>query len=240
MLGAVVLSPETLVREKICAKCGYLKPLEKFPHSKYNIDGLYSYCKECARSSSKYYYAKRTGRTVEQLKVDKANRIVKIFNGKKICAKCKKWKSISRFDKNINKKTGLQPSCVDCRHVYYFKENRRIKLICMIGYGGRCSCCGDNRIEMLTVEHIRNKGHKLMYDGTLTLMKKLIRLNFPDGYTCLCYGCNSLTRHGKPCVHSKEWKEYYSKNIEPYKYIKEKELNELENKWAMMNLVKKV
>ena len=234
----IILWAQQMVSEKVCNKCKCLKLLEKFPYSGYTRDSRYSYCKECANNKNHHNYAKRTGRTIEEVKIAKANRAVKIVDGKKRCCKCNQTKPANNFSKDNNAKCGLFPSCKSCANkainAYAYKETRRIKLICMMGYGGRCVCCGDNRIEMLTIEHIRYKGHNLIYCQTTTLMKELIRLNFPEGYTVLCWGCNQLTKHDKPCTHSEEWSVYYKKNIELFNYSRQKELDELEHKWGIM------
>ena len=43
------------------------------------------------------------------------------------------------------------------------------------------------------------------------LFDKLKRLGYPKGYTLLCYNCNLCTKHGRPCVHTKEYRIYESK-----------------------------
>lgn len=156
--------------------------------------------------------------------------------GEKTCSKCKQSKLLSSYYHSKYLDNNRRSSCIKCSKADKFKESRRIKLKCMLGYGGKCVCCGETTIEMLCIEHIKNKRFKLIYEShTITLMKKLIKLGFPKGHTILCYGCNSFTKNGIPCVHSKEYKEYYDENIKPYKYARQKELDELEHKWAVMN-----
>jgi len=171
---------------------------------------------------------------VEFKRVEK-DRLIKIVNGKKKCSKCKQWKLINCFGKYSRNVHGLYSHCIECTKAYSFKETRRVKLICMIGYGGKCICCGESIIEMLTIEHIRHKGYYLVEGTGTAMMKELIRRDFPKGHTILCSGCNSFTKNGRPCIHSKEWLEYFNKNIKPYKYARQKELDELEHKWAVMN-----
>jgi hypothetical protein len=225
--------------EKTCTRCQQSKSLNKFSICRgAPFDKNYR-CKKCVDELYRISYAKRTGRTIEELKANKESR-GKIIDGKKMCSKCKKWKPTNSFMGWGYIKCGLYPSCKNCcskrSYPYQFKDTKRIKLECMIGYGGCCQCCGDSRIEMLTIEHIRYRGFKHdTYGNTLILMKKLIKLEFPEGYTVLCAGCNQLTRHNKPCIHSQEWLEHYNKKIKPYQYPRQKELNILEKKWAAMN-----
>lgn len=235
MLGAA----QQIVSGKICAKCGYLKSLEKFCRNTLNKDGLHSYCKECVNSMVRGIYRRKTGRTIEEIEGYKAGRLIKIVDGKKTCNICGQWKLISCFIKNNYQKSGLNPSCKNCDYkrlkVYRFKETKRIKLICMMGYGGCCQCCGEHNIELLTVEHIRGKGiTHIRESNSVMTMKKLIELGFPEGHTCLCYNCNLSSIHF-PCTHSSEYNKYVDKYITPYPYSNQKELNELENKWNTMN-----
>jgi hypothetical protein len=72
-------------------------------------------------------------------------------------------------------------------------------------YGGVCSCCGENRIEFLSVDHIDGGGNqhnqKLRKEGT-TLYRWLIKNNFPPGFQVLCYNCNTARYHnGGTCPH---------------------------------------
>lgn len=46
-------------KTKKCAFCGKELPVENFGKSTASIDGLYCYCKECARAKSRETYAKR-------------------------------------------------------------------------------------------------------------------------------------------------------------------------------------
>jgi hypothetical protein len=215
--------------EKTCSKCWESKSLDEFGVNNSRLDGKLSYCKKCINMYERNSYTIDIGKTLKEIGMKG-----KIIDGKRKCNSCNKWKLVNGFTNCSNNICGLDSRCIVCNKAYYYKENRRIKLICMLGYGGCCQCCGDSRIEMLTIEHIRGKGHILIYDTTITLMKKLIELGFPEGYTCLCWGCNQLTKHGKPCVHSKEWPGYYNKNILPYNYPRQKELDELEEKYYNM------
>lgn len=78
----------------------------------------------------------------------------------------------------------------------------------VLAYGGCCQCCGETRFDLLTLEHIRNKGYKLIYNNSSNLIRKLKIQGWPKGYTVLCFNCNMSTKNGAPCVHSKEYKNY--------------------------------
>jgi hypothetical protein len=107
----------------------------------------------------------------------------------------------------------------------------------ILAYGGKCSCCGEKKLDLLTVEHIRNKGHKLIYGSFMSLIPKLKKLEWPKGYTVLCWNCNCSTANGRPCVHSKEYTEY-KKEFEAYMhkdFIRYKNYKELKNKLDRIN-----
>ena len=221
--------------EKWCCKCKQIKLLDMFANNSRGAYGKNSQCKECKNEDCKNLYAKNLGESRDQILG--CNRIkFSIVNGKKMCSECKQWKLLSSFSKSNYTKHKLCSHCKMCHQAYHFKENRRLKLICMIGYGGKCVCCCENRIELLTIEHIRKKGFiHVRGSSTNRTMQELIRLGFPVGHTVLCMNCNFFTRYGMPCIHSKEYETHHNKYIKPFKYSKQKELDELEHKWAVMN-----
>ena len=75
-----------------------------------------------------------------------------------------------------------------------WKDSLRKQII--IGYGGKCKCCGETIPEFLTLDHKKNdgaecrktQGHK-SYGPTLYL--RLVRENFPkEEFQLLCWNCN--------------------------------------------------
>jgi hypothetical protein len=83
-------------------------------------------------------------------------------------------------------------------------------------YGGMCSCCGENHIEFLTIDHI-NGGGNAERRKIFGLEKKvgsrfyewLIHNNFPEGYQVLCADCNMAKGRSKaihcPVHHPEEY-----------------------------------
>lgn len=74
-------------------------------------------------------------------------------------------------------------------------------------YGGQppiCSCCGESRLEFLTLDHINGGGtkHREQVGGSGSFMYAwIIKNNFPDGFRILCMNCNfSLGIYGY-CPH---------------------------------------
>jgi len=60
---AVDQTPTDPPTTKVCAKCGRELPVEMFGHTKKNLNGLKSYCKDCENENSRIYRAKKYGRT---------------------------------------------------------------------------------------------------------------------------------------------------------------------------------
>lgn len=73
-------------------------------------------------------------------------------------------------------------------------------------YGGKCACCGENRIEFLSIDHIDGGGaehrRSLGRNGRGTSFYKWIMdNNYPQELQVLCFNCNlSLGFHGY-CPH---------------------------------------
>lgn len=95
--------------------------------------------------------------------------------------------------------------------LYNKKTRRKIKLEVLIYYGGnppKCACCGESRIEFLTIDHINNDGAKhrketKMHTG-YQFSLWLIRNNFPEGFQILCWNCNCSRTHWGYCPHERE------------------------------------
>jgi hypothetical protein len=72
-------------------------------------------------------------------------------------------------------------------------------------YGMICACCGNNRFETLTIDHIDGKGieqrRELNNPGGVHFYHWLIENNFPEGYQTLCNPCNNLKAKHRFCLH---------------------------------------
>lgn len=76
-------------------------------------------------------------------------------------------------------------------------------------YDIKCSCCGENQIEFLSIDHIEGGGNKhrkaLGFSG-YHIYNYLIKNNFPPGFQILCMNCNFSKgkRDGNGiCIHQK-------------------------------------
>lgn len=70
-------------------------------------------------------------------------------------------------------------------------------------YGGRCSCCGENRYEFLAIDHINGNGnrHKMQVGD---VMSWVWSHGFPDGFRILCHNCNLALGFYGYCPHGNE------------------------------------
>lgn len=83
---------------------------------------------------------------------------------------------------------------------------REIKLRVIIGYGGKCECCGETIPEFLTIDHINNDGkeHRLTFKASIHLYQYLIKNNFPrECFRLLCMNCNWSRALFGICPHEK-------------------------------------
>lgn len=92
-------------------------------------------------------------------------------------------------------------------------ERLRVKRACFDAYGGaRCSCCGEETPEFLTLDHIAGNGaaerRKILQDAAaatgIAFYRRLKRLGFPPGYQVHCFNCNCAKRGGAICPHQEQ------------------------------------
>lgn len=63
-------------------------------------------------------------------------------------------------------------------------------------YGGRCTCCGEDRLVFLTIDHFNNDGaadrrrNPEVKGMDARFMRWLIEHSFPTSYQVLCANCN--------------------------------------------------
>lgn len=74
-------------------------------------------------------------------------------------------------------------------------------------YGGRCACCGEDRIEFMTIDHIHGGGAKHRAEiGNVysTILKEPYN---PDKYQVLCHNCNMALGLYGYCPHRPEYRQ---------------------------------
>lgn len=100
---------------------------------------------------------------------------------KKGCESCleNKVKNTSNYSKNNRDKIN--------------QYNLLLKHTVIEKYGGKCSCCGENQILFLTIDHINNDGNverDMKNYNTVSFYMKLKREEIRDDIQVLCFNCN--------------------------------------------------
>lgn len=85
------------------------------------------------------------------------------------------------------------------------RENRRSsRLLVIEHYGGKCACCGESNEIFLAFDHVNGGGTqhiKELKGQNLTLVKWIIKNNFPEGIQILCHNCNYAKHREGQCPH---------------------------------------
>ena len=143
-----------------------------------------------------------------------------IINGKKLCCLCQRMLLLNEFKKNGVVKCGYASNCRYCNLWRDRARNRMIKMEMVLAYGGKCSCCGENGLEFLTLEHLNNTGkqHREEIGGLgIKVWLDLKQKGWPqEGYTILCWNCNCAKKYGKFCMHDIKKYEEYNDILESY------------------------
>lgn len=86
------------------------------------------------------------------------------------------------------------------------KRSKDRRLLVIRHYGGKCACCGENRIEFLSIDHVNGGGCKERKANRIGShrYKHIINEKFPKKYRVLCHNCNLSLGFYKYCPHKKE------------------------------------
>lgn len=91
------------------------------------------------------------------------------------------------------------------------KSHAKLKELIMNHYGSVCNCCGEHRIQFLTIDHINNDGAKhrkeigLVVGCGIAFYRWIRRNNFPEDLQVLCHNCNiGKYINGGVCPHASE------------------------------------
>ncbi len=110
--------------------------------------------------------------------------------------------------------------CKSCSRVYYKNAHIRqrdarnerqrnyrmgLKEKIVAAYGGKCTCCGEQEIKFLTIEHKNNNGaeHRRALGGSKNVHNWIIKNNYPKDMTVLCFNCNAASFYYGVCPHKK-------------------------------------
>ena len=86
---------------------------------------------------------------------------------------------------------------------------RRLKTKILAHYGTYCQCCGETKLEFLTLDHINGKGNEhrrqvSQTSGGHSFYATLIKMEYPLGLQVLCWNCNMAKAHFDECPHLQE------------------------------------
>jgi hypothetical protein len=88
------------------------------------------------------------------------------------------------------------------------KYGDKLRDAAFAAYGGpHCSCCGEHRVEFLTIDHVNGGGaehRREIGKSTRQLHLWLKRNNYPEGFRILCVNCNFSIGIRGYCPHEKE------------------------------------
>lgn len=135
----------------------------------------------------------------------------------KVCTKCNSILPFNDefFSPHKRAPWGLRQQCRKCSNATALPINKklmqkiRLEVLSHYGINGNpiCQCCGETRLEFLSLDHIEGNGRKdrARHGSGQQLFRHLIRDGFPLGYRTLCHNCNmSFGLYGY-CPHEKEY-----------------------------------
>ncbi len=84
------------------------------------------------------------------------------------------------------------------------KQRRSMKWHIIKELGNKCECCDEDKLELLTIDHINKDGavHRRQKGGDV--WRDIVKLGVPkDRFRALCYNCNYALYHNDTCLHHK-------------------------------------
>jgi hypothetical protein len=121
--------------------------------------------------------------------------------GRKLCAACQETHRTTYWEKYAS-----DPAWMAQRIAYSKAAVLKLKLAAFEAYGNACACCGETRVEFLSIDHIDPTTAKR---GTsersgVGLYRMLRNQQYPTGYRVLCMNCNFARGHFGYCPHERE------------------------------------
>lgn len=210
-------------KSKICRICGELKLLTDFYKEVRNRDGRTTYCRACRYPKLKEWRRRNAERPtptggehfcthceqtlpISEFRADHSRK-----SGLSVwCRACLTEYKRNYYAQNKEKIATSKANSYR-RNAEYIKNqtnarNREYRIKVLEHYGGKvptCTCCGEQHIEFLCLDHINGGGnrHRREIGGGSRVFLWVIRNNFPAGFRVLCYNCNSSLGHYGYCPH---------------------------------------
>ena len=83
------------------------------------------------------------------------------------------------------------------------KYRKKLREEVINSYGGKCKCCGENKLPFLCLDHVNNDGNIHRKEVGRTMVYQWARKNnYPDSLQVLCHNCNMAKRDGV-CPHQR-------------------------------------
>lgn len=91
------------------------------------------------------------------------------------------------------------------------QRKRNLRMAAFYAYGGPvCACCGEDRYEFLTIDHVNGDGGKhrrrlkKKHGYVVEIYRWLKNNRYPKGFQVLCWNCNCAKAHFGQCPHQAE------------------------------------
>lgn len=134
-----------------------------------------------------------------------------------ICIRCKRKKPSSQFAKShsyckVCQKHAAAKWYINNKQFANIRSKSRrvlLKFEVLAHYSGtstpRCVCCGERKLEFLTLDHINGGGTQEraqhQHRSGCSMYARLRRLAYPKGYRTLCHNCNASFGQYGYCPH---------------------------------------
>jgi hypothetical protein len=167
------------MKAQTCVDCEKPKPIKEFSQYKYTNKA----------KTKTYNYTRKYCKSCGTLRIEKLRKTRQQQN---LCPRC---------GIEVQGKTIECDECLERRRTAW--KARKVEVFSHYG-GSSCSCCGENNIEFLSIDHINGDGRKhrkeLGSSGT-AIYSWLKTQKYPIGYRVLCMNCNcAMGWYGK-CPH---------------------------------------
>jgi len=170
------------------------------------------------REKHNKYYADNKERIIEY------RRKYHLENRERLIQKARQWRLDNLEKRNAYSKQWKLDN-PEKHKIYNLKSRKRIKVETLDHYGGQeCVCCGETRIEFLTLDHINGGGNthrkEIGNRGGYNYYSWLKKNNYPRGYQVMCMNCNHSRGHYGYCPHNSRstFLDDFSRKRNPRKY----------------------
>lgn len=177
---------------KTCTKCNNRLTLDYFYKNNRGKQGRCAVCKDCSNAQRRaVYLSKKNGTYTPKVRKPRLTNEERITRKEEMRQYQKAYRKENRNILRIKKK----------------EYRKKLKLDGIESYSGKCSCCGEDKPEFLTLDHVNGRNRKEKrnrnYRGTKMWMKAKAE-GYPKKYRVLCFNCNCAIGAYGYCPHEKE------------------------------------